>query len=146
MDLHLVVLRWPLWSVSSATQVSLMLRWVCYENYVNIRVLPRILWRPRGGWDLGGVTNHIKASMLHLLKDQRDPLAEFKWFILVIVYSSFIGQSEIQLLQRMSSGLQNAVDLFSGEYLHAHVTHNCILLTNTALLLALILLLIRKVQ
>ena len=25
---------------------------------------------------MGGVTNHIKASMLHLLKDQRDLLTE----------------------------------------------------------------------
>ena len=28
------------------------------------------------GCDLGGVINHTKASMLHLLKDQRDLLAE----------------------------------------------------------------------
>ena len=31
------------------------------------RVLPRLLWRHRGGCD-SGVINHIKASMLHLLK------------------------------------------------------------------------------
>ena len=34
------------------------------------------LRRRKGGCDLGGVNNHIKAFMLHLLKDQRDLLIE----------------------------------------------------------------------
>ena len=32
--------------------------------------------RGRGGVCLGGVTNHIKVFKLHLLKDQREFLAE----------------------------------------------------------------------
>ena len=40
------------------------------------RVVPRILWRRGSGSDVGGVTNHIKAYILHLLKDQRDLFIE----------------------------------------------------------------------
>ena len=56
-----------------------------YEYYINrstataccmYRDLPRIFKDVGVGTILGGVNNHIKAFMLHPLKDQRDLLTE----------------------------------------------------------------------
>ena len=51
MAVHAVV------SISCSTEIGAV------PQHTNIRVLPRILQRCRGGCDLGGVTNHIKASI-----------------------------------------------------------------------------------
>ena len=74
------------------------------------RILPRILQRCRVGVsDLGGVANHIKASMVHLLKDQRDLFAEGTLIKFKLALGSQTGEEGVQALSIHSRGKRREI-------------------------------------